>query len=292
MSGVKMMKRTRDVQEFEFLSIEDAMILIMKHREERRIERLKKETQGQPEPDSSVSEKKNEDLEVEKGTEYINPIEENTAMWIKSMENLRSMSLRSMDTGGISSAPNSLAGDKTSILSAANSTFQGSMIVQDPESDITSHSYVHENPLTLDSAARQTNVLITVAGWVYHNADEHSLPFSILERNIHGDQYTLIWETDTLIELGTSLKIVVSEIASFIVQQGIQGKKQYFLTLLALLLPALMAALTGPMWMLKLSYLIDNPFGNGLTKADKVGRVYFQILMIGIGGYTDWTSSG
>jgi hypothetical protein len=53
-----------------------------------------------------------------------------------------------------------------------------------------------------------------------------------------------------------------------------------------------MAALTGPMWMLKLSYLIDNPFGNGLTKADKVGRVYFQILKIGIGRYPDWASTG
>lgn len=35
-----------------------------------------------------------------------------------------------------------------------------------------------------------------------------------------------------------------------------------------------MAALTGPMWMLKLSYLVDNPWGNALTKAEKAGRVH------------------
>jgi hypothetical protein len=233
MSGVKMMKRTRDVQQFEFLSIADAMALILKHREERRSEKLKKSKQGKSSPKTQSDEKRRsineldrrstEILKDEKGVGYINPIEYNTDLWVKSMTELRSNSMRSIDMSGIGSAPYSEAGDDTPIVSVASTIITGSMVVEEPNSDITSHSFVHENPLAQDSASRQTNVLITVAGWVYHNDDEHSLPFSILERNIHGDQYTLIWETDTLIELGTSLKIVVSEIAQFIVQQGIQG---------------------------------------------------------------------
>jgi hypothetical protein len=39
-----------------------------------------------------------------------------------------------------------------------------------------------------------------------------------------------------------------------------------------------MAALTGPMWMLKLSYLVDNPWGNALTKAEKAGRLLADTL--------------
>lgn len=228
MSGVKMMKRTRGVQEFEFLSIEDAMELILKHREERRLERLQKETTVVEEKVGSLKKSSthldNSDTHKVDGIDYINSIEKNTAIWI---DNVRSLSLRSMDSIlNSSSAGLSVSGEIVN-SSAANSTIKGSMVVQDTESDTTSISFLHANTRTGKSEYRQTNVLITIAGWVYHSADDHSLPFSVLEPNIYGDQYTLIWETETLLELGTSLKIVISEIASFIVQQGIQGEKSY-----------------------------------------------------------------
>jgi hypothetical protein len=73
------------------------------------------------------------------------------------------------------------------------------------------------------SNSKQTNVIITIAGWIVHSEDDHSLPFSVIEKGVHGDQYSLIWETETLKELGSALKILVSEVTSFIVQQGIQG---------------------------------------------------------------------
>ena len=258
MSGVKMMKRTRGVQEFEFLSIEDAMALILKHREERRLEKKKKEAKGSkhnsknsleekkgsrnnsknsleeekisrkgstPGPGKSKSDPTDENKSHEKKEAYINPIDIHTELWVNSVENLRSESMKSLGQES-----NEAGASLTSVLqnisaesSVANSETKGSMLVEDPESEISSSSYIHEKHLSRDSNSRQTNVLITVGGWVYHDSDEHSLPFSVLQRNMHGDQYSLVWETDTLLELGSSLKIVVSEIASFIVQQGIQG---------------------------------------------------------------------
>ncbi|KAJ3278037.1 hypothetical protein HK104_002712, partial [Borealophlyctis nickersoniae] len=119
--------------------------------------------------------------------------------------------------------------------------------------------------------AKQTNVLITVAGWITYGFDDHTLPFSTIEPATWGDQYALVWETDTLQELGSALKLLVGEVASFLFQQGLQ----------ATVLSALMVGLTGPLWMMKLSYLVDNPWGNGLTKANKAGRVLADTLIQG-----------
>ncbi|KAJ3023945.1 hypothetical protein HKX48_009153 [Thoreauomyces humboldtii] len=119
--------------------------------------------------------------------------------------------------------------------------------------------------------AKQTNVLITVAGWITYGPDDHTLPFSTLEPDLAGDQYALLWETDTLQELGSALKLLVGEVASFLVQQGLQ----------ATVLSALMLGLAGPLWVMKLSYLVDNPWGIGLSKANKAGKVLADTLIQG-----------
>ncbi|KAJ3045078.1 hypothetical protein HDV00_011803 [Rhizophlyctis rosea] len=142
------------------------------------------------------------------------------------------------------------------------STIAGDVPAEDDEGIRFKES---EGPLK----AKQTNVLITIAGWVTYGFDDHTLPFSTLEPNVAGDQYSLIWETQTLTELGSALKLLVGEIASFVFTQGLQ----------ATVLSALMAGLAGPMWVMKLSYLVDNPWGNGLTKANKAGKVLADTLM-------------
>ncbi|KAI9205052.1 uncharacterized protein BJ171DRAFT_423515, partial [Polychytrium aggregatum] len=118
---------------------------------------------------------------------------------------------------------------------------------------------------------KQTNVLITIAGWVTYGVDDHTLPFSTLEPNIYGDQYTLVWETKTLEELGSALKLLGMEVASFLFQKGLE----------VTVLPILMMGLTGPLWMLKLTYLLDNPWGNALGKAKWAGRVLADTLLQG-----------
>ncbi|KAJ3217529.1 hypothetical protein HDU67_007780 [Dinochytrium kinnereticum] len=118
---------------------------------------------------------------------------------------------------------------------------------------------------------KQLNVLITVAGWVTtrNPEDDFTLPFSTLTPGVHGDQYALVWETNALRELGSAMKMLVGEVTGFLIQQGIQ----------TFLLPALMAGLTGPLWMLKLSGWLDNPWAVGLVKAKKAGNVLADTLM-------------
>ncbi|KAJ3025730.1 UNVERIFIED_CONTAM: hypothetical protein HDU68_006751 [Siphonaria sp. JEL0065] len=126
------------------------------------------------------------------------------------------------------------------------------------------------------SATPKANVLITIAGWVgsLDSRDDFTLPFSTLTPGVHGEQYALVWETQALIELGHAVRLLMSEITGFLVQQGIQ----YFL------LPVLMAGLTGPLWALKLTYMVDNPWGNGLTKAKKAGRILADTLLSRVQG--------
>ncbi|KAJ3400020.1 hypothetical protein HDU80_007351 [Chytriomyces hyalinus] len=133
-----------------------------------------------------------------------------------------------------------------------------------------------EGETALAVAQPKANVLITIAGWVgsLDSRDDFTLPFSTLTPGLHGDQYTLVWETQALVELGHAVKLLMAEVTSFVVQQGIQ----YFL------LPVLMAGLAGPLWALKLTYMVDNPWGNGLTKAKKAGRILADTLLLRVQG--------
>ena len=128
---------------------------------------------------------------------------------------------------------------------------------------------VDESDLAKQETMKQTNVLITVSGWCNYDSDDHIYPYSTLVPGVNGDHYALIWETKTLQELGSTMAILAGEIASFIFQQGLQ----------VTVLPVLMGALTGPMWLLKLNYLVDNPWGNALTKAEKAGRLLADTLI-------------
>ncbi|KAJ3108158.1 hypothetical protein HDU97_002070 [Phlyctochytrium planicorne] len=117
------------------------------------------------------------------------------------------------------------------------------------------------------------SILITIAGWITppHAAtnDDFSLPFSVLLPS-HGAQHiSLIWEPNVLLNLGSAIKMFVGEVTSFVIQQGIQ----------AFVLPVLMAGLTGPMWVMKLTGWVDNPWGIGLARAKKAGLVLADTLL-------------
>lgn len=119
---------------------------------------------------------------------------------------------------------------------------------------------------------RQASVLLTIAGWLTYGNDDFVLPFSTMEEGIYGEHYSLVWESKVLLDLGSALSLLVSEIASFLVQQGLQ----------ATVLSTLMIGLAGPLWTMKLSYLIDNPWGIGISKASKVGKVLADFLIQGV----------
>ncbi|KAL5038752.1 hypothetical protein RTP6_006015 [Batrachochytrium dendrobatidis] len=279
MSGVKMMRRTRGIEEFEFLGLEDALNIINKNREQRKADRRKRRGHesrvkpGEKQPQES-------DAAAKDGASVTSSSKESPLM---SSSKLPSISTRpgSFSFGDarlannpkadvlweISSVADSHVGEDTQTKRALNvdEISTGDQDVNTGNDEPAQMGIVNQK----GNKSRQTNVLITVAGWISNGADDHTFPFSTLEPGHNGDQYTLIWETKALQELGSALRILLSEVTSFILQQGIQ----------ATLLPVLMAGLTGPLWMIKLTYLVDNPWGNALTKAEKAGRVLADTLM-------------
>ncbi|KAJ1558417.1 hypothetical protein HK096_001038, partial [Nowakowskiella sp. JEL0078] len=297
MGGFKMLKRTRGITEFEFLSFSDGMKKINESKERRRKQREKKrkpkreklsqiETKSQTlaptdqkrsaitsannispyplEPSSSSKPYTSDllfDAEDDFG-DFQNP-NVNTKIpaqaqlqppLILDLENDDAITHLDFDGTENPHMPSSIDPWHLSNLPVATEAKDENII------DITQEK---------DEPSGSTSVLITIAGWITYGFNDFTLPFSTLQQGIYGDQYTLIWESEALQALGSTLTIIVSEMASFLVQQGIQ----------AFALPMLMAALTGPLWALKLSYLIDNPWGNGLSKAKKAGKVLADTLI-------------
>jgi hypothetical protein len=243
MSGIKMMKRTRGIEQFEFIGLEEALERISSNKEKRRLKRIA-EKEG-------IAKMKEVELQNELQKHLDDPqdfreLETSNAQILDRNEIESDLFWEAQSISSDDNPPRNQRQDDTKKLEVHNIS-----IVEEP---------VHN---------RQTSVLITVAGWVPYDDDDHTFPFSVLEVGQNGDQYTLIWETKVLQDLGTMLSILVSEVASFIFQQGLQ----------ATLLPVLMGALTGPMWLIKLTYLVDNPWGNAMTKAEKAGRLLADTLI-------------
>ena len=248
------MKRTRGIEQFEFISIEDATRLIEMHRAERRLERRKRHKKEAKEAREAKDRLKQLESHSRASKSRLSQGEKNTEEWIRATDEVRGLGVSTMsDTGGSprisqeilrpASQPNPLAHPEKSIsidfrpeekfVQHDDPSISGKSDPEKPkgasDQDIddlasTVISFHVDEPLNdRSSKSRQTNVLITISGWVIYSEDDHSLPYTILQKNIYGDQYTLIWETEALKDLGSALKILVGEIASFIVQQGIQG---------------------------------------------------------------------
>ncbi|KAJ3334829.1 hypothetical protein HDU91_002503, partial [Kappamyces sp. JEL0680] len=261
MSGKAIINRTKGIEEFEFLSLEDALKLIKESKDKRRLERLRAAKK-----DAQIKE-----LELQK---ELNDHFRSTS----GLKEKPASARRSAQASPRPNEPADLLWEAKSAMSddglsetAANpekTLEQWAEKVGQDDDGLVDPPAITVAPAD-DGGAKQTHVLITVSGWVAYDKDDHTYPFSTLEPGLNGDQYTLVWETKTLQELGSTMSILAGEIASFIFQQGLQ----------ATLLPALMGALTGPMWLMKLTYLVDNPWGNALTKAEKAGRLLADTLI-------------
>ncbi|KAH6587874.1 hypothetical protein BASA50_011066 [Batrachochytrium salamandrivorans] len=285
MSGAKMMRRTRGIEEFEFLGLEDAIRMINENKEKRRAERRKrrrcearqKQEEEAHEGGASQARKASHaaGLPAAPARPGNHPIKGDTKLTDATQSDVLWEMTSVADTDA-DEVPGDYANDPVSAIGKDG---------EGHEHGDTASNDLHGSPDGSSKSAtkaKPTNVLITVAGWVSNGKDDHTVPFSVLEPGQNGDQYSLIWETKALQELGSALRILVSEVASFIVQQGLQ----------ATLLPVLMAGLTGPLWMIKLTYLVDNPWGNALTKAEKAGRVLADTLMGQVQGHRPITLVG
>jgi hypothetical protein len=115
---------------------------------------------------------------------------------------------------------------------------------------------------------KRPNLIVTIAGWMTGSVDDVRLPFSTVDP-IMGDVYSLHWEPEMLQSTGQTIQILATEALTQTIQQ-ILG---------ATILTGLMAGLSLPIVLTKLSYLIDNPWTVSLARADAAGLVLADSLI-------------
>ncbi|KAL1604035.1 hypothetical protein SLS60_005627 [Paraconiothyrium brasiliense] len=115
---------------------------------------------------------------------------------------------------------------------------------------------------------KRVNLIVTVAGWMNGKLDDVRLPFSTVDP-IMGDIYSVHWEPEMLRSMGDTINILATEALT----QGLQQ------VLGATILGALMSALTLPLALTKLSYLIDNPWAVSQARADMAGLILADSLI-------------
>lgn len=114
----------------------------------------------------------------------------------------------------------------------------------------------------------RANLVIAVSGWMTGKDDDVRLPFSTIDPLV-GDVLSVLWEPQIMRSLGQTINILATEALTFGVQQ----------ILAATVFSLLMASLTAPMWLSKLSYLVDNPWSISLDRAWAAGLILADTLI-------------
>ena len=115
---------------------------------------------------------------------------------------------------------------------------------------------------------KRVNLIVTVAGWMTGTVDDVRLPFSTINP-VMGDIYSVNWEPEMLQSTGQTISILATEALTQTIQQ-ILG---------ATFLAGLMAGLSMPIVLTKISYLIDNPWTVSLARADAAGLIFADSII-------------
>ncbi|OLN95918.1 putative membrane protein [Colletotrichum chlorophyti] len=115
---------------------------------------------------------------------------------------------------------------------------------------------------------KRVHLVVTVAGWMTGKVDDVRLPFSTVDP-IMGDLYSVYWEPEMLRSMGDTINILATEALT----QGLQQ------VLGSTILTSLMAALTLPVVLTKLAYLIDNPWSVSQDRAWAAGLILADSLI-------------
>ncbi|KAK2628148.1 hypothetical protein QTJ16_002794 [Diplocarpon rosae] len=115
---------------------------------------------------------------------------------------------------------------------------------------------------------KRVNLIVTISGWMTGKVDDVRLPYSTVDP-IMGDIYSVLWEPEMLQSMGDTINILATEALT----QGLQQ------VLGSTILTSLMAALTLPVILTKLSYLIDNPWTVSLDRANAAGLILADSLI-------------
>ncbi|EFQ28852.1 hypothetical protein CGRA01v4_10301 [Colletotrichum graminicola] len=115
---------------------------------------------------------------------------------------------------------------------------------------------------------KRVHLVVTVAGWMTGKVDDVRLPFSTVDP-IMGDIYSVHWEPEMLRSMGDTINILATEALT----QGLQQ------VLASTILTSLMAALSLPVVLTKLAYLIDNPWSVSQDRAWAAGLILADSLI-------------
>ncbi|KAI3658896.1 hypothetical protein MP638_003139 [Amoeboaphelidium occidentale] len=136
-------------------------------------------------------------------------------------------------------------------------------------------------PATRRRSQEQMSEIILKPGTSERAKDDEQIPEELLAVGLEdvivpfmgvsplmGAHYSLCFDPHILCTLGDALKIFASELISFSAQQILQQ------TVLATLL----SGLSFPLWLVKLGYLVDNPWSLGLDRSRKAGELLADSL--------------
>ncbi|KAJ3335787.1 hypothetical protein HDU93_004423 [Gonapodya sp. JEL0774] len=116
---------------------------------------------------------------------------------------------------------------------------------------------------------RHPAVTICISGTLVVGESDYTKPWSLIQPGAMGELYALQWDPETLRNLGNAFTMLASEVISFGVSQILN------VTVLSIL----MNGLTLPQTVLKLGYLVDNPWARALEKGKKAGLLMADALI-------------
>ncbi|KAL8992804.1 MAG: hypothetical protein Q9169_006829 [Polycauliona sp. 2 TL-2023] len=114
---------------------------------------------------------------------------------------------------------------------------------------------------------RRLRITIGITGWLTEK-EEIVKPWRVLSTG--SEVFALRWELETLINLGNSMKTMLSSAAWGYAQSQVIQKTVF---------AELMSSVTWPMGLAKVARVVDNPFTLGKTRADKAGEVLADALI-------------
>jgi hypothetical protein len=263
LTGMKMAKRTRGVSEFEFIQIENWR---------KEFEESKNKIEGEEVEEGKEKEKNENDENKIETTENSN---NEKADFINKEEKIEEKIEVKVEEK-VEEKEKEEEKEKVKIENKEDEVENEKPLVNDNDLKtlVENNSDKKENEEEDKPKDHFINVLITISGWnTTVDNNDFFLPWSVLPESVYGDHYCLQWESKELKELGNAINIIASELFGI-------GMKQL---LGATILPVI-AAMSLPIWMMKLNYTVDNPWGIGLSKAQKTGLVLADTL---IGNYQE-----
>lgn len=173
-----------------------------------------------------------------------------------------------LTTVGITGTGGFLAGVGGSAIITTGGVFAGARVGS--KAGLRRLGEVHTFELKPLHNNKRTLLIVTVSGWMNGALDDVRLPFLTVDP-VMGDMFSLLWEPEMLQSMGQTINILASEALTTLIQQ-ILG---------ATVLTALMSAIQLPMAILKLSYILDNPWNVSLDRAWKAGKILADTLIAG-----------